>query len=614
MIVTPSAVVGLVDDGLVGAYLHKVEIQRLVGHNDALEALIGCRCAEADIVPRHDDGLHGVLAAPVAEKFVPHHEVLAVLLLHIDAQLLNEPGLQFLYATEAFLSHAAQAVLVGGPLTGGTFVAANVYVGIGEYLSQIVEHVFQEGDDLVVAHVENVVGDTAVNAHAVRLVGVAAEFGVGSHCGHHVTGKVYLGEDFDVARLSIVHHFLEVFLGVVVAAAVLCIVEELGAIAGAGERACAHGTHFCESGILGHVNAPALVVGQVPVEAVHLIERHHVEHTLHLFLVEEVAGDVHHESAVTKHGLVGDVHKRHGPLGTLHLSAGKELARQELFERLERIEEAGLRRGCHVDAVVAHNECIALGGQGVVVSKLEDVAVHLSLGEVKFCTRGCLPLCSELLSMGQAVHIGIGQRGDGGKVESTLFGHFKVLRIGHDGQIGSAIEGLLCGEAHSVVLVAFVPETHTAIFRRTSPEVHRNGTAVVGLNFVAAGIAAVGGRHNLVTRHTAGRSRGRNLVVLLTGGSVERKAFFVGDGVAVGVVACEFPQLGCVAHGCTGGDFRTLCVGCNGIASIHKLNEVPLLVAFGACLGLTVGPSAQCAEKQRHQESQEVFAHSKMYS
>ena len=55
----------------------------------------------------------------------------------------------------------------------------------------------------------------------------------------------------------------------------------------------------------------------MPVEAVHLIERHNVEHLHHFFLVKEVAGDVEHVTAVAEVGFVGNGNVRQCPVGAV---------------------------------------------------------------------------------------------------------------------------------------------------------------------------------------------------------------------------------------------------------------------------------------------------------
>ena len=118
------------------------------------------------------------------------------------------------------------------------------------------------------------------------------------------------------------------------------------AISRVAERTCTDGTHLCKLGIFGDFDAPTLVVSQVPVEAVHLVERHDVEHFLNFFLVEEVAGNVKHVTAVAEVRLIGDVYQGESPVG-ISLYLRKEVfAGHELLQRLERVEPTTKFRRC----------------------------------------------------------------------------------------------------------------------------------------------------------------------------------------------------------------------------------------------------------------------------
>ena len=236
-----------------------------------------------------------------------------MLLLEVDTELLYEPRLQFLYASKAFFLHTAQAVGIVSPLLGRTFITADVNILVRENLCHIVQHTLQEVDDLVLTDVEHVVRDAAVDAYAILLVGVATEFGVRCHCCHHMAGQVDLRHNFDMAFGCVSYDFLQVFLRVPHAAAILSIVVESCTVARIAERTATDGADFCQFGVFGDFDTPALVVGQVPVETVYLIECHDVKDAFHFFLVKIVASNIQHIAAVTQCGLVGDVYIRHGP-------------------------------------------------------------------------------------------------------------------------------------------------------------------------------------------------------------------------------------------------------------------------------------------------------------
>ena len=83
-----------------------------------------------------------------------------------------------MHAIKAQLLHAVEALLVGGPLFGGALVATQMHIVVGEHLGYMTQNALEEVDDAVVANVENVVRDTAIDAHLILLAWVATELGI----------------------------------------------------------------------------------------------------------------------------------------------------------------------------------------------------------------------------------------------------------------------------------------------------------------------------------------------------------------------------------------------------------------------------------------------------
>src|SRR5690606_31629651 len=67
---------------------------------------------------------------------------------------------------------------------------------------------------------------------------------------------------------------------------------------------------FGELRVLPDLHAPALVVGQVPVQDVELVQGHRVDDLLDLVHAPEVARGVHHEAAPGKARRILDAHRR----------------------------------------------------------------------------------------------------------------------------------------------------------------------------------------------------------------------------------------------------------------------------------------------------------------
>ena len=63
---------------LVAIDLHVVEVEWRSGHHDAVATLVGSLTGVFHAAPRHDDRMHSVAASPVCQKFVPHDDILAI--------------------------------------------------------------------------------------------------------------------------------------------------------------------------------------------------------------------------------------------------------------------------------------------------------------------------------------------------------------------------------------------------------------------------------------------------------------------------------------------------------------------------------------------------------
>ena len=211
-IYSPTAVVELVEKEVALFGLHKVEVEVLVRHDNRFHAPVGCLSTVSNAVPCHNHWLYIVTVVPVRQQFVPHNNVLAVLFFNVCSKFLYQPRLQLVYAVEPEFFYSRKALGVGAPLLCGALVATKVYVLVGEYLGEIVHDAFEEVNHTVVTDIQNVFRNTAVDAYAILLCGVATEFRVCSYCGNHVAGEVDFGHNFDVAGKGILHNLFKVVL------------------------------------------------------------------------------------------------------------------------------------------------------------------------------------------------------------------------------------------------------------------------------------------------------------------------------------------------------------------------------------------------------------------
>ena len=196
----------------------------------------------------------------------------------------------------------------------------------------------------------------------------------------------------------------------------------------------------------------------MPVEAVELVERHNVEHTQNLLLVEEVACHVHHKSAVFVLGLVGDAQQGNVPLDVAAQLLAEELAGKQLLQCLYRIEESCLARCLNPDAVFLNLECVALGRLCLVDSQ-PYLAVGSSSGALLYLQ---VNACCLLYHIGEfcyiALYLGIGV-GDCIQCRQcdAAFAHLELRGVGDYRNLSLGLELACLVELHGVVLVVLVP-------------------------------------------------------------------------------------------------------------------------------------------------------------
>ena len=163
-----------------------------------------------------------------------------------------------------------------------------------------------------------------------------------------MAGQVDLRHEGDATRLRIGHQVLQFLLGVPATAPTL---DRTGA------------ADFHQLGILFDLDAPALVIGQVQVQAVQLEEGHAVDGLLQVLDRQEAAGHIQREATPAIRGHVGD-----GDVRQLVFRLG--LCRQQLAQALHGIQQAGVGAGAQLD-VIGHHQPVTLFAQRRVVGQLQ---------------------------------------------------------------------------------------------------------------------------------------------------------------------------------------------------------------------------------------------------
>ena len=125
-------------------------------------------------------------------------------------------------------------------------------------------------------------------------------------------------------------------------------------------RLLAPGPDFREPGILVDLDAPALVLGQVPVEHVLLVHRHQVDELHDLLLREEEAAAVEQRAPVPEGGFILDGAARNRPFSDA-LCPGLPInfRGKKLHDSLQAVEGAVHLGGLDADAFRCHLQAIS---------------------------------------------------------------------------------------------------------------------------------------------------------------------------------------------------------------------------------------------------------------
>ena len=120
---------------------------------------------------------------------------------------------------------------------------------------------------MVLAHAQDIVCHAP---HAPHLIGSAGatKLGIGCQRTQHVPRHVNLGDDSDIALGSISHDVAYFLLGVETAVADAVIHGRIVAQRGTVTPT----TNLGQSGVFLDFNAPALVIGQMPMQLVHAVQ------------------------------------------------------------------------------------------------------------------------------------------------------------------------------------------------------------------------------------------------------------------------------------------------------------------------------------------------------
>ena len=238
------------------------------------------------------------------------------------------------------------------PLFREDLVAANMDLLRGEQGEDFLQDILAELDGFRAAHAQGGAAFAAaafLTGHQRRPAIGRREFGIRCAGRRHVSGHVDLGNDPDVAGGGIGDNLTDLVLRV--ETAITAVLAVFGILLRAGDRM--PGANFGEFRILLDLDAPAVVVGEMPVEDIELQKGHFVQTGLDLIPVEKMPGNIKHEAAPGDPGRILDA------------DTGDLFVRHQLPDRLAAIEGPGRRGGGDGRALRGNLERVAFGRQAI---------------------------------------------------------------------------------------------------------------------------------------------------------------------------------------------------------------------------------------------------------
>ena len=134
----------------------------------------------------------------------------------------------------------------------------------------------------------------------------ATQFWIAGKSGQHMAWHINLWYDGDVSLCRISHYLTDFSLGVITAIGRLVIKVRVGA----DNRTTSIRADRYELGPLWDLDAPALIVGDVPMESVHIVHSKQVDELLDKGDREKMTGTIQMHASPRKTGSVGDYNRR----------------------------------------------------------------------------------------------------------------------------------------------------------------------------------------------------------------------------------------------------------------------------------------------------------------
>ena len=218
-----------------------------------------------------------------------------------------------------------------------------------EEIKNLRKHIFNELIDAGIPHAKHILIDAPIMAYLIRATR-ATKFWIAGKSSQHMTGHVDLWHDGDVSLCGIGHNLTDFSLGVI--ATIGCLVVKVRV--GADNRTTTIGTDGNELGPLWNLDAPALIVGKVPMESVHVVHSEQVDELLDKGHREKMAGTVEMHTPPGKTRSIRDGNRRELK-DTLTFCYA-----QRLTKGLDAIEDTSRRTAKDIDAILADIKPVTL--------------------------------------------------------------------------------------------------------------------------------------------------------------------------------------------------------------------------------------------------------------
>src|SRR5260370_26978412 len=209
-------------------------------------------------------------------------------------QALIVVGLQILIILHAMGMDESLDLRIGVPKLAIDLVSANVEVSVGEELRHLVDELVEKFIRVLLGRIRYSIRPFGID---LKRAGAAGQFRISGKPGPAVAGCVELGNDPDTAIMSIGDEFADFALRVIEA----------------------FRSHLMQLGELLALDAETLIVGEMPVQDVHLYRGHAIDVALENVERGKVAADVNEQSAPGKAWLVFDGDGGHGKAGGARL-------------------------------------------------------------------------------------------------------------------------------------------------------------------------------------------------------------------------------------------------------------------------------------------------------